>query len=402
VKLTVSVKLTPSSEQADSLKETLRTANAAANYISGAAWEHRSFGKYKLQELYYYEARERFTLSAQMVIRVLSKVADAYRLDKRCERTFRLLGAIAYDDRILSWREADVSIWTVSGRERIPFVCDKRTREMLSSRRGESDLLYREGKWYLLATVDVEEPPPGTPEDWLGVDLGIKNIAADSEGEIYSGGQLRGLRHRYARIRARLQSRQSEAAKKLLKKRKRRERRMATHCNHVISKRIVRKAQDTNCGISLEDLKGIRGRITARKSQRRRMHSWSFGQLRSFIEYKARLAGVPVVFVDPRNTSRTCPECGCVDKRNRSERDTFCCVSCSFAGEADTVAAENIRRVAVNLPDLGCRVSAQHTQKPPPSGGGCLQQQLPIRERGLQIHQEPGPVGPVGDPVVHR
>jgi putative transposase len=358
VKLTAAVKLIPTPEQADSLKETLRTANAAANYISGTAWERRSFGKYKLHKLNYYEARALFPLSAQMVIRVLSKVADAYRLDKRSKRTFRPLGAIAYDDRMLSWKESEVSIWTVSGRERIPFVCDEHTREMLFSRRGESDLLYREGRWYLLATVDIEEPPPGTPEDWLGVDLGIKNIAVDSEGETYSGGQLQGLRHRYARIRARLQSRQTEAAKKLLKKRKRKERRMATHSNHVISKRIVRKAQDTNSGIALEDLEGIRERITARKSQRRTMHSWSFGQLRQFVEYKARLAGVPVVFVDPRNTSRMCPECGCVDRRNRPERDIFFCVSCSFAGEADTVAAENIRRVAVNLPDLGCRVSA--------------------------------------------
>jgi IS605 OrfB family transposase len=129
---------------------------------------------------------------------------------------------------------------------------------------------------------------------------------------------------------------------------------MTRNINHRTSKEIVRKAQDTRRGISLEDLKGIRARVTARKSQRRTVHSWSFAQLRQFIEYKAKLYGVPTRVVDPRNTSRTCPECGHVDKHNRPTRDRFTCVSCSFAGEADTVAAENIRRAAVNQPDVVC------------------------------------------------
>ncbi len=55
---------------------------------------------------------------------------------------------------------------------------------------------------------------------------------------------------------------------------------------------------------------GICERLRVRRHQRRTLHSWSFGQLRAFIEYKARLAGVPAVFADPRNASRTCPKCG--------------------------------------------------------------------------------------------
>jgi IS605 OrfB family transposase len=117
---------------------------------------------------------------------------------------------------------------------------------------------------------------------------------------------------------------------------------MARDTNHRISKRIVEKAQRTKSGIALEELRGIRGRVRARRSQRSTLHSWSFHQLRQFVVYKAALAGVPMVFVDPRNTSRTCPKCGCVDKRNRPNRDRFRCVSCSFAGEADSIAATNI------------------------------------------------------------
>ncbi|WP_433379871.1 zinc ribbon domain-containing protein [Streptosporangium sp. CA-115845] len=117
--------------------------------------------------------------------------------------------------------------------------------------------------------------------------------------------------------------------------------------NHVIAKKLVGKAKDTRSGIALEDLQGIRERVTVRKAQRADLHSWGFHQLRTFVTYKAALAGVPVRLVDPRNTSRTCPGCGHLDKRNRPTRDEFCCVLCGLAGPADYFAAINIGRRAV-------------------------------------------------------
>jgi IS605 OrfB family transposase len=105
----------------------------------------------------------------------------------------------------------------------------------------------------------------------------------------------------------------------------------------------VAEAQRTKRAIALEDLKGIRTRVRARKPQRATLHSWSFHQLRSFINYKAKLAGVRVVFVDPRNTSRTCPGCGHCAKENRPDQATFFCQRCGLAGLADLIAAVNIR-----------------------------------------------------------
>jgi len=119
----------------------------------------------------------------------------------------------------------------------------------------------------------------------------------------------------------------------------------------------VRTAQCTKRGLALEDLEGIRSRIKARRSQRRILHSWSFNQLRQFVAYKAALAGVRVVYVDPCNTSRTCPACGLVDARNRPTQARFECVSCGLAGLADTIAAENIR------------VRGRGVCKPPVRGG---------------------------------
>jgi IS605 OrfB family transposase len=199
--------------------------------------------------------------------------------------------------------------------------------------------------------INVPEPPQGPePDYWLGVDLGIVNLATDSDGVAYSGKAVRAVRNR--QLRKRLQSRGTKSARRLLRKRRRRESRFARDVNHVISKAIVREAKGTGRGIKLEDLSGIRGRVTVRKAQRADAHSWAFGQLRRFIAYKAALAGVPVVLVDPRNTSRECPGCGLIDRRNRPTRDVFCCARCGLAGPADHIAARNIAgRAAVMQPD---------------------------------------------------
>jgi IS605 OrfB family transposase len=214
---------------------------------------------------------------------------------------------------------------------------------LLAGRQGESELVFRDGHWFLCTMVDVVEEPETQVSDVLGVDLGIVNIATDSDGRVYSGVQITGLRHRHRRLRARLQAKRTRSARRLLKARRRREQRYAANINHTLSKRLVAEAQGTARGIALEALDGIRERVSVSRSRRATLHSWAFDQLRRFVAYKARLAGVPVIYVDPRNTSRTCPSCGLVDKRNRPSQAVFQCVGCGLAGHADTIVAQNIR-----------------------------------------------------------
>ena len=355
MKLIAQVKLLPSLEQAEALQRTLEAANAACEFVSQQAWQTRTFRRFELHHLCYQTIRAEFGLSAQVAVRVIAKVADAYKPDKHTQRTFKPTGSIAYDDRILSWRRSDstVSIWTVKGRMRMSFVCGEHQQKLLQTRQGESDLGVFHGSFFLSATVEIEEPPPMEVEDTLGIDLGVKNIAVDSDGNVHSASHINHVRYRHRRLRARLQAKGTRSAKRKLKKLSGQERRFAKDTNHRISQQIVAKAQDTQRAIALEDLSGIRQRVTVRRRQRATLHSWAFFQLRSFVEYKARRAGVPVVLVDPKNTSRTCPECGCVDKRNRPTQSTFSCVVCGFSGLADYIAAVNIsRRAAVNQPNV--------------------------------------------------
>jgi len=353
MKLTSQVKLLPTPEQAQLLKQTLETANTACNYISARGWESKTLRQFPLHKLTYRDVRDLFPLTAQVVVRCIAKVADAYKIDRKVMRTFRPHGAIAFDNRILSYNleRKEVSIWTIAGRQRMAFSVGKRQMELLGGQRGESDLCLVKGKFYLFTTCDVETPEPIDVEGILGVDLGIVNIASDSDGENFSGADIDQNRRIFEHRRKNLQKKQTKSARRKLKKISGKQARFQKHINHTISKYLVEKAQYTRRTIALEDLSGIR-EAKVQRTQRARHANWSFYQLRQFITYKAKRAGVSVILVDPRNTSRTCPECGCEDKANRVSQSLFSCVSCGYSAPADTNAAVNIAaKAAVNWPN---------------------------------------------------
>lgn len=154
MKLIAQLKLIPSLEQADALRRTLEAANAACTHISAVAWATRTFGKFPLQKLVYQDVRETFKLGAQLAVRCIAKVADAYKLDRKHQRTFKPTAAVAFDDRNLSWnlKGSHVSIWTVDERQAIRFVCGQRQQALLTTRSGETDLCLVNGQFYLFAT----------------------------------------------------------------------------------------------------------------------------------------------------------------------------------------------------------------------------------------------------------
>ncbi|MER5539411.1 RNA-guided endonuclease InsQ/TnpB family protein, partial [Streptomyces mirabilis] len=203
-----------------------------------------------------------------------------------------------------------------------------------------------------------------------GIDLGIVNIATTSDGEIMAGRELNRIRVRERGLRARLQRKNTPSAKRRLKKRRRKEARRARDINHKIAKHVVAEVERTGRGIALEDLTGIRERVRLRKPQRATHSSWAFAQLGAFIAYKARRAGVPVVHVDPAYTSRTCAECGHVDKANRVSQAWFACRNCGFVDHADRNSSRNIRARARELWRRGAQSTAPASPRTPRSGAG--------------------------------
>lgn len=352
ITLIAKIKLQPTAEQYKLLLKTLEIANAACNYASKEAWKHKIFRQFNLHRIVYNDIRERFGLTAQMAVRAIAKVAHTYKLDKRTLRKFKSHGAFPYDRRILSFKIAKqtVSIWTVNGRQRMGYLCGNRHHQLLKADRGESDLCYIDGEFYLFVSCEIETPDKMDVSEYLGIDMGIINVASDSDGKQYSGSQFLNIRNRRFRQRRRLQKKGTKSANRVRKRLSGRERRFATWLNHTISKLIVEVAQRTGRGIALENLKGIRKRVRARREQRRNLHNWSFHQLLQFINYKAELAGIPVVMLDPAYSSQTCSNCGHISKSNRKSQSAFLCQSCGYADHADTNAARNLSRWAVCKP----------------------------------------------------
>jgi putative transposase len=350
VHLTAQLKLAVTPDQADALRRTLERTNAACDYISQRAWETKTFRQFDLHRLCYRAVRERFGLAAQAAVRAISKAADAYKLDRERRRAFRPLGSIAYDTRILTYRAVSVSIWSLDGRLSIPFVCGDRQHALLEHQQGESDLVFRDGRWYLLATCAIADAKPtsGPP---MGVDLGIRNTAATSHGTLYSGADRQQFKQRRHRVRASLQSRNNRRARKALRRQSGRERRRITWENHNLSKAIVAEAEGTQCGsIRMERLAGIRKRCRIfNKHTNRMMSGWSFGQLQRFVAYKAERCGIKIEYVDPAYTSQTCAQCGALGVRRG---DVFSCTTCGNA-HADIQAAVNIAAGGVARPDRG-------------------------------------------------
>jgi putative transposase len=372
MKQVVKLRVLPSDIEAHNLDETLRVCNEAASWLSRQMHAARIFRKIEAQRRFYRELRTRFGLAAQPTIRVIAKVADAYsglhanmaadnygppgsirrRKVEVSPIMFRQAAAQPFDARCLSWRfvagmgrAANISIWTVAGRlKNIRIVAAPTHLQLLRTHAiGETDLISRDGKWFLHASVETLEAPLTEPTNgFLGVDMGIVNIATKSSGERASGARLTRYRKRQLRLRRRLQTKGTSSARRLLKKRRRKETRFASDINHQISKCIVAEAERTGQGIAVEQLAGIRDRVRLRKPQRATLHSWAFAQLGSFLAYKAKRSGVAFVEVNPAYTSQTCSACGWVDKRNRRCQAVFECGRCRFVGHADHNAAINI------------------------------------------------------------
>ena len=359
MKLTAKIKLLPNEEEKQALLDTLKTANAACNKISSYAWENKDFRQFNIHKGTYYSIKNSFSLSSQVIVRCIAKVADSYKLNRRTQRTFKPFKAIAYDSRIIRYKLPEnspgrraVSIWTVNGRKTIAYVVCLHHQKLLQYQKGETDLAYIKGNFYLLATCEVPEQTPIAASDVLGVDLGLVNIVTDDTGQSFQGKELNDLRKKREKIRGSLQRKGTRGAKKVLKRISGRERTTTRIVNHTIAKKLVEKAkveQKAICpgGEPLEELKGIRERTNQRlRKSQKGLHNrcgsppGSFYQLRQFITYKAQREGIPLLFAPPAYTSQTCSGCHHVGKRNG---EAFKCTNCGYNDHADTNAAKNIR-----------------------------------------------------------
>ncbi|MFL5664605.1 MAG: RNA-guided endonuclease InsQ/TnpB family protein [Ktedonobacteraceae bacterium] len=354
---TISIKLDVGSHEAI-LQATQARFNEAASWIASVCWEEGITNTNTAHHRVYGETRSRFGLGAQLAVCARAKAVEAIKAIKSKKREtcpqFGPRGSIRYDARTYRLMSLDrVTLNTLQGRVICRLILGKRQHDMLTDptwKIGSADLIWRRGIYYLNITQSKEAPELPETSETIGVDLGMVNLATDNTGETFSGAKVHEVRTHYQKRRQVLQKVGTRSAKRRLKKMSGREKRFQKDTNHCISKKLVHKAARTRKALAFEDLTGIRERVTVRRENRYERQSWAFYQLRLFITYKAAQAGVPLRLVDPRNTSRTCSQCGHCEKANRQSQASFLCKQCGFCSNADFNAAINISRVEVKRP----------------------------------------------------
>ena len=350
----------------DKIKETVNRYVGAMNYISQFAKNNEIYSKNRLKKHIYYGIRDFFGLKSQMTINALGDVASTYKGKHKKHRfrdkpvRFKSKSMRLNYPRDYSFKENDIiSINTIYGRLKVPYKIGNHQKNYMGSDKWniKSAILTirNDGIIFLNIAIEteIEETSFLNKDGVIGIDLGINFLAVTTDTnentDFYGGGNVKYQRWVFQKHRSDAQSKGTKSAKRFLKRISRKETRLMTEQNHIISKTIVRKALERfeSPIIAMEDLKGIR-KNKGSKKYNRMLSNWSSYQLQQFIEYKAIEKGIPIVYVDPKHTSQICPKCGHKDRNNRNRTlHQFKCVECGYQTNDDRSASMNIRDRAV-------------------------------------------------------
>ena len=217
---------------------------------------------------------------------------------------------------------------------------------------GEIQLQQNRSNWVLHVFVyyEVSEPETDGDETYIGFDIGESALITGcalkrntpTKPMLESGSRARQLRKEMHTTLKRLQERDAEQWR--VDERFDHYQDALTDVVEKASRRAVEYARSfENPVIVMEDLSFIRERLDYGRYMNRRLHSWAFAQLQGRIEDKATEAGVPVRFVNPEYTSKTCHACDRIGRRG-SQAEFKCtnddCHITEF--QADINAAANI------------------------------------------------------------
>lgn len=350
---TLRLPLNPTTEQAQSLLETMRQFTQSFNLVCSEGWRLQEGNAYTLHRLTYRDSKSLCPkLVSDLHVQARQKAAEAVKSVISLAKKGRKVGSPnstlcppRYNCNSFSvdWQKGLANLATVCGRQKVPFTVPAYARELLGNTVATADLMYRKGSFTLHVVLKLDDVEFTDNGQALGVDLGVCRPAVTSDGRLHGKKCWREVSKRRFRLKRKLQSNGSKSAKRHLKSLAGREQRFRRDCDHVLSKSILHGIT-AGTTVVVENLTNIRTRVKARRGEaKRRIHSWSFAQLRSFLEYKSEAVGARVVGIDPRCTSQRCSVCGHIYRGNRPSQSRFVCRSCGHRANADKNAAINIK-----------------------------------------------------------
>jgi IS605 OrfB family transposase len=213
-------------------------------------------------------------------------------------------------------------------------------RDKLSGKLGTLRITQKNGKWIAQVAVEpalVEQPGNTT----MGVDLGLKvpAVAVTDTGKTKFSGNGRMNKYKKRKYRAHRKALGKAKKQKAINRINNKEQRWMKDQDHKISREIVNFAIERDVGtIRMEQLQNIRQTARTSRKNEKNLHTWSFYRLSGYIDYKARMAGIAVEYVNPAYTSQTCPGGGSLNRAN----DRLYRCSCGFRTHRDRLGAMNI------------------------------------------------------------
>ncbi|ADB57831.1 RNA-guided endonuclease InsQ/TnpB family protein [Archaeoglobus profundus] len=354
MKLTLKMKVREKTKwKIQALRRAMETFRDAVNDWIDVAWKHKIADR-TLHEIAYKELRQKYrnlySNSLQDAMNwAIQIVKTELKLNPNKKPEFKTL-MISFKNVDFKFENNGFVIPLNGKRVYVPvYVPKKYYKWLVNGKFGRLYFKEEDGEIYAYLTVKVEDKPVYEPKSWFGVDLGVHNLAvvADERGRKilrFDGEIVNRYKELLEKERARRQKRQMKEFNNKEHKYGCKHRSFSRYVNHVVSKEIVRKAKEYKACIVLEKLRGVKRR-GARKPKRVRklLHRWSYHDLIQKIKYKAKLEGVPVIEISPRNTSKTCSNCGFVYKRFKDQR-LFHCPKCGIIIDRDLNASINIAR----------------------------------------------------------
>ncbi len=349
--VTLTLKLPIKTDKLAVLYATAEQSRNSYNRVCKVGREMQRLNGVELHKMTYAHERSITELPSQLIcaarVRATESIKSAKtRLKKGrksvCPNSYTPI--IRYDARSASINLAagTATLASIKGRIACRLVIPEFYKQRVGWKVCSSDLIFKHGKAFLHVVVEAPTKQFQSTGQVLGVDLGINRPAVTSDAIFFGKRQWKEIERRYFNLRRGLQAKGTKSAKRHLKKISRKANRFRTDCDHVLSSKIVNSVNHGTT-IVLEDLTDIRDRVEARKKIRRRIHAWSFSRLKSFLDYKSKMNGCLVEYVDPRYTSQKCSRCGNTEKANRKTHSWFLCKKCRFQHNADLNAAKNIR-----------------------------------------------------------
>jgi IS605 OrfB family transposase len=361
-------------EQRATLNESMILMAQAQDFAVSSCYEHKEVNTFKMHHVNYLVLRKRFGLPAQLAV-VANKYACAAvktALRKKRNRQPTFSGtSIHYDKRssTINLSKGIAGILTKNGRVKLRISIPTYFQKYLDWEVKESNLVRcKDGKYRLMISVEKPTMVSNRSGKTIGVDRGINNLIATSDGWLYDSAHIFSVKQRYVKLRSRLQSKGTRSAKRHLSKVRGKEQRFMRDVNHVLSRRLIDSA-GLNGVIVLERLKGIK-EARHRHEQNWLFSNWAFYQLEQFLAYKGEELGVAVEFVRAAYTSQTCSVCGNLRKGQR-QGSTFVCKACGVVLHADLNAASNIlHRYTLTGCCQSAPCSTKVSSKPTPFMGG--------------------------------